>query len=108
VPVRTASASGRPVRSQCTSPRVSKGDIRTLLFRGPFLSGSFLFLLFSGSPKAETTEQEDQEGTRQNRDVPQFLLSYFLLSWIDLSDTTEKEEQGQKGLSKSRGRPDKK
>jgi hypothetical protein len=40
--------------------------------------------------------------------VPQFLLSYFLLSWIDLSDTTEKEEQGQKGLSKSRGRPDKK
>jgi hypothetical protein len=31
--------------------------------------------------------------------VPQFLLSYFLLSWIDLSDTTEKEEQGQKGLS---------
>jgi len=68
-----------------------------VLFRGPFLSGSFLFLLFSGSPKAETTEQEDQEGTGQNRDVPQFLLSYFLLSWIDLSETTDQEEQERTG-----------
>ncbi|HQU91374.1 MAG TPA: hypothetical protein PLK77_03715 [Pyrinomonadaceae bacterium] len=53
----------------------------TLLFRGSFLSGSFLFFPFSGSPKAETIEQEDQEGTRQNRDrfaVLTFLFSSFV------------------------------